>query len=212
MPKSEPFFLAVSKEVPPNPELVKLIEEFKHDTKSMKTQMPGPNVPRIYMGAHFCSQCHTREYMDWQTTSHSLAMHTLTDRGQQSDPECLKCHTTGFRQANGFYTIADDQSKVMVNVQCEVCHGPAAEHGFSEAQIVSGAQNRMSKEQFADLLKKIRQTLPTTNIPPTVCLKCHTPENDNHFVYAEKIKKVNHLKHSAVPSPMSGVRIKQSGK
>jgi hypothetical protein len=33
---------------------------------------------------------------------------------------------------------------------------------------------------------------PHKAVPEATCLKCHTPENDDHFVYKEKLPKIAH--------------------
>lgn len=199
LPREQPVFLPVAKDVSPKAEFVALSKAFKKETQKLDVQLPGNNVKRIYSGSMYCAQCHEKEYKDWQSTRHSHAMQSLVDKGQQFNPECIKCHTTGFRQANGFYTITHSPSQQMINVQCEVCHGPAYEHSEAQMKIAAGAKNWMQKKDYAALLKHEKDVIPTAKVPEAVCLKCHTPENDGHFVYAEKIGKVNHKGAEAKP-------------
>jgi hypothetical protein len=106
---------------------------------------------------------------------------------------------TGFRTANGFYTVEDSLSQPMFNVQCEVCHGPAKQHADQEQtlatqdlMIKAHGQSWMTPEQLKQFRKRVKEIVPPRRVPESVCLKCHTPDNDDHFVYALKVQKINH--------------------
>lgn len=79
-----------------------------------------------YTGAQSCQPCHPQFYSDWRITSHSNAMKSLIKKRMERQPQCVRCHVTGFGDANGF---ADSSRRPeLENVQCEVCHGSGAEH------------------------------------------------------------------------------------
>jgi len=79
-----------------------------------------------YSGDGACRSCHAREYRDWLLTPHSLAWESLQKGDKWRDPECVACHVTGGGKAGGF--VEGGTTGHMVNVQCEVCHGPGGGH------------------------------------------------------------------------------------
>ena len=80
---------------------------------------------------------------------------------------CVSCHVVGFGSEYGYHVGQPENP--LGNVQCEVCHGPGAEH----AQHPSGANIR-------------RQ------VSESVCLECHNPEHSDRFVYEERLPMVVH--------------------
>src|SRR5262249_42655336 len=74
-----------------------------------------------FVGERVCARCHQTESDQWRTTAHSLAWETLQRVKKDATPECIPCHTVGFRQAGGFQNA--DRTPQLVNVQCENCHG-----------------------------------------------------------------------------------------
>lgn len=192
--------LPVAKDLKPDAGYLALINEFKLATRKLEVKLPPDNVQRVYSGVVNCADCHKGPFKQWQATRHAHALVTLVNKGQEYNPECLKCHTTGFRQFNGFYAYSHIDSQQMFNVQCEVCHGPAQEHMETQMQLVSRPESWMSKADYQALLKRAKKTMPQKKVPESVCLKCHTPENDNHFVYSTKLPKIA---HKSAPIPAS---------
>ena len=80
-----------------------------------------------YVGFAICADCHGDTVDEWSQTAHATnAFPTLVRQGQQDNPECLVCHTVGFGTPLGFKSEATTPH--LANVQCESCHGPAANH------------------------------------------------------------------------------------
>ena len=84
--------------------------------------MPGGR----FVGDGFCRSCHAREFGDWLLTPHSIAWESLQQGDKWRDPDCVPCHVTAAGQAGGFEN--PDSTPQMLNVQCEVCHGPGGGH------------------------------------------------------------------------------------
>ena len=119
-----------------------------------------------YTGYSVCRQCHPDQHDQWNTTSHAEAFASLKGRSQDYNPECIPCHTTGFGYTGGF--VMPDLTSEMSGVQCEMCHGPGAEH--SENPI-----------------------LPLKTITEETCTKsCHTIEQSPEFDYPAYYLIVNH--------------------
>ena len=51
---------------------------------------------------------------------------------------------------------------------------------------------RLSEEEYSALETAAKAALPPRQVPATRCLECHTPDNDDNFVYEVKLPKVDH--------------------
>ncbi len=92
---------------------------------------PSPPVFR-YLGQKWCMPCHDRRggrnpklsvYHGWLDSAHARAWDDLPE-DQRDNPECLRCHTTGF----GLPRRADTTDADLRGVQCEACHGPGSHY------------------------------------------------------------------------------------
>ena len=99
-----------------------LIDE---DLLTKTTQIPLQNG-LSYVGSHACGVCHKIVYDHWSKTKHGVAYSTLTKKRYQYDPECIKCHTTGYGYISGF--LSYEKSQNLINVGCESCHGAGSSH------------------------------------------------------------------------------------
>jgi hypothetical protein len=85
-----------------------------------------PGAP-VYVGRAACEKCHKPAVAFWQKTVHAQAWKTLVDVGKQYNYECTGCHVTGFLKPGGA-NLATVEKSGLVDVQCEVCHGPGSTH------------------------------------------------------------------------------------
>jgi 2',3'-cyclic-nucleotide 2'-phosphodiesterase (5'-nucleotidase family) len=110
-----------------------------------------------------CARCHAEQVEQWATTAHSHAYATLETGHQATNPECLRCHTTGYLDMplDGSATVKEH----LRNVQCESCHGKATDHARD------GSYGKV--------------TVAT-------CVVCHDKENSPDFDFAEYLAKVVH--------------------
>ena len=83
-----------------------------------------------YGGAAICSECHGPVYSTFVRTPHFSAFNLLRPTHQQSAPACLPCHTVGYGRSSGF--VSEAATPGLVGVQCESCHGPAANHAAND--------------------------------------------------------------------------------
>ncbi len=49
-----------------------------------------------------CQTCHEAQHTVWKTSKHASAILPLYLRNQHLNPECVQCHSVGFRQEGGF--------------------------------------------------------------------------------------------------------------
>ncbi len=110
-----------------------------------------------------CMGCHEDAWQVYAQSAHRKAFATLRNKGQQNEPECLSCHTTGYRYKNGY---ADERPfNYLINVQCEACHGYGTEHNRD------GKWAQQAKDS---------------------CVICHDKENSPDFDYATYWEKIKH--------------------
>ncbi len=79
-----------------------------------------------YVGVDRCKTCHVDQYIQWKTTKHATAINTLLDARRHFVPKCVVCHVTGLGYETGYQM--GDLKHPLINVQCEMCHGPGGQH------------------------------------------------------------------------------------
>jgi hypothetical protein len=92
-------------------------------------RVAGPS-PR-YAGAEACFECHESIHNAVMNTRHAGAFTdpSFVAQGGWADSSCLPCHTVGFGLPTGFVSVTNYLStNQLAGVQCENCHGPAANH------------------------------------------------------------------------------------
>ena len=80
----------------------------------------------VYAGSETCAECHGGILSTESQTDHAKAFQSLQQINQQTNPACLACHTVGYKLPTGFSSAA--ATPALAGVQCENCHGPAANH------------------------------------------------------------------------------------
>jgi hypothetical protein len=158
-------WVPVEQDLKNHPEIDKLIENYN---KSVAQLNLSPSVIEQikYAGAETCMTCHPKQYNFWRTTKHAFAYNTLEREQKNLDPECIGCHTTGFKMPGGF-TVPANVGK-MKNVQCEACHINSTEHA-----------NNMGK------LKQEK------TVPEAVCRGCHSAERSPDFNYTRRLPLIS---------------------
>lgn len=127
-----------------------------------------------WVGGKKCISCHEMEHRHWLTTSHAKSWETLKSKGEENNPSCLRCHTTGYGDKSGF--TSREETPQLMGVQCEACHGPASSHLESKSGWTW-----------------IKKDCPVCNTR-RVCMACHTPTHSPNFnlhLYLDKIKHPN---------------------
>ncbi len=121
-----------------------------------------------YVGVERCATCHVQEHAQWLTTQHAHAIETLETRDKQFDRSCIGCHVTGYERPGGS-TLGHTDG--LVNVQCEVCHGPGSMHADNPTLI----------------------NVPTgvsRAVPESTCVTCHNHEHSPRFEYGTYLERV----------------------
>ena len=119
-----------------------------------------------YTGGAKCKMCHKiakggEVWQLWEASAHAKAFESLdAEKGETENPECLKCHTTGY--GDGGYEPGQEDID-LTGVQCESCHGAGADYKISHSK----AETKEAAFAEHGLLKPDEKT----------CLKCHNEEN-----------------------------------
>jgi Cytochrome c554 and c-prime len=162
-----------------HPSLVRNLKAFRQELRARdfpaeKTGLAPPSaadLPAGYRiaGSKSCESCHIDEYNVWRESSHAHAWETLADESAFADPECQRCHTTGYGLPGGFETIASSADRF--GVGCESCHGPSAAH----------VENPKRKTPLA---------------AQTECRRCHDRENSPQFEFADYWGRIVHGRYA----------------
>lgn len=129
-------------------------------------QAPAQPKADQFAFAGACKECHSDIYNSWAKTKHALALDRLSS--SEREQNCIRCHTTGVAGK-----VERDGKMVNQGVQCEACHGPAAEHAASPFSGVNPVKKPQSD----------------------VCERCHNAESPRFrgFVYSGMAKLVHSL-------------------
>ncbi|MHC4942322.1 MAG: multiheme c-type cytochrome [Planctomycetota bacterium] len=117
-----------------------------------------------YAGAIRCKKCHLERYNSWKADRHSKAFEYI-EVVQQKNPECLKCHTTGYGEG-GFVSM--EKTSHLTGVQCEQCHGMGKEHVPLMSRLKKEKVNEADYPEDKKIDKK-----------PRTCIKCHSPHQEH---------------------------------
>lgn len=150
-------------------EMIVLLKEYQQilldeDLARKITQAPLSNG-LAYVGSFACGMCHKTIYDHWYKTTHNAAYRTLVSGGHQFDPECIKCHTTGYGDISGF--LDPEKNQNLINVGCESCHGAGSKH-----------------------VKSVDDTYGLTD--DSKCEVCHDSAHSPKFQFEEYWKKIEH--------------------
>jgi nitrate/TMAO reductase-like tetraheme cytochrome c subunit len=127
-----------------------------------------------YAGEQTCRRCHFAHHKSWNDTAHADAFQILPTK-YKNDATCTSCHATGQGQPGGFASL--EKTPAMASVQCEACHGPAAEHAA------------YAKEHEKDRdVPAVKSILIGDHLPPErQCIRCHLPQrHGNHPAYEKE--------------------------
>ncbi len=150
-------------------EMIVLLKEYQQILLDEDLARKIPQAPLsdglAYVGNFVCGMCHKAIYDHWYKTTHNTAYRTLVSSGHQFDPECIKCHTTGYGDVSGF--LDHEKNQNLINVGCESCHGAGSMH-----------------------VKSVNDTYGPTD--ESVCEVCHDSAHSPKFQFKEYWKKIEH--------------------
>ena len=122
-----------------------------------------------YVGSSKCKLCHIKQHKTWKETKHARSFEALQG-AEQEDPDCLKCHTTGYGEPGGFVSL--EETPKLTDTGCEACHGPGSAHA-------AAAKEAPDEGQWEKKINKI---------PQNTCIECHNP-HVNQKARVEKLRQ-----------------------
>jgi hypothetical protein len=170
--------------LPRDPAVAAQLKQLAHqigqaNLAAAKDQQPpaaDPGKPS-YVGMDQCARCHKSEVEFWKKTVHATAWKTLVDLDKQYNYDCIGCHVTGFARPGGSVLGTVEKQK-LVDVQCEVCHGPGSIHVKEDGQ-----------EEPPSLATKPAEGLCRE--------QCHTKEHSDTFDLVPYLRDITGPGHGA---------------
>lgn len=175
------------------------------------TEEPSRTVIEDHSGQS-CGECHLDYQSAWENSVHAIAYVKESFQAAWAqagnDPDCLKCHTTGYQPARQTYTAE--------NIQCEECHGSNPPNHPPEPIVVRtsadicGDCHTSTFNEWEHSLHAFTQDMgaigcATCHEPHSqkirfdtidgLCLNCHQNNPQNREGYAETYV---HLTHNEV--------------
>ena len=108
-----------------------------------------------FAGSQTCMECHSEVHKTVMNTPHAGAFTNglFVAQGGQTNGSCLPCHTVGSGLPTGF--VSESKTPQLTGVQCENCHGPAANHAANTDDLTAR---------------------PRAELAATVCGGCHSAQ------------------------------------
>jgi hypothetical protein len=119
-----------------------------------------------YVPGSKCKTCHIKQFKAHAETPHAKSLENVIDAGEETNAECLPCHTTGYGQPGGFVDVASTAD--LAGTTCQACHGPGSAH----------IEKGLSKEQRRAAIQKT---------PKDACIKCHKPHEAHPDIGAKAL-------------------------
>ncbi|MGP0628094.1 multiheme c-type cytochrome [Nitrospina sp. 32_T5] len=155
--------------IPDDAEMTALHDEYNQEIEALFFETlkakRAKDRTQVYATESTCKTCHADTHETWSGSRHAHAYATLKEVNKSFDPECLKCHTTGFEKPGGF--ISEIDTPELKNVQCEMCHGARLDH------------SRAPQGKFAEEARG-------------ACSQCHVPKHSPNFNYETYWPKIRH--------------------
>ena len=159
-----------------DPDVTRLVREFEEENRKYQKELfveeqlrgysQSGEAQDVYLGVADCRQCHLGAFEAYADTRHARAYATLSAVFMHRDSGCMPCHSTGYGVPGGFNGVRSIGGPVdLIDVQCEACHGPGAEH------VRDGRYREVAVDS---------------------CVKCHTEEQDPTFDFSKEWKKIAH--------------------
>ena len=134
-----------------------------------------------FIGSAKCKICHKGEknggiFEVWEGSAHAKSMAVLVEKGEDKNPACLGCHTTG--NGTGGYGAEGMAEVDLASVGCEACHGAGSEYKTKKVM------------EDVEAAKAAGLIIPTEE----TCKTCHNEKSPTFkgFNYAEYWAKIAH--------------------
>lgn len=157
--------------VPDDLAVAKIVDDYKRRLyeENLVATLPQkpPESGGLFIGPESCKGCHPAPFAIFQRMKHAHAYDSLAPRKGTRDPECLRCHTTGFGYESGFHGV--EETPALACVSCESCHGVGSNHAAAP-------------QPGFGLVKR----------PAEICARCHDKENSPKFEFKTYWERIRH--------------------
>jgi 2',3'-cyclic-nucleotide 2'-phosphodiesterase (5'-nucleotidase family) len=150
-----------------SPAMTAILQDYRHMVRAEKLVESVPTVEHDkgpFTGNAACSECHGDSALLFAGDKHAHAFDSLAAKGDDYDPECVRCHTVGFGYVTGF--VSHESTPELEHVGCENCHGPGSTHARNPLEEGYG------------------------HVSEETCTACHDLANSPNFVYEEYLQKL----------------------
>ena len=149
-----------------------------------------------FVGSAACQSCHVVEHAAWSASPHARAVQTLAAARKDGNPDCLRCHTTGFGRPSGFPEKGlPAHHPDLAAVGCESCHGPGGDHVAEGAAKIGTIVSLGDKCDSCVILQ--------------ICGGCHDDANDPGFEFEVK-QKIEKQRHGTIEPGTGKPKVKTS--
>ncbi|MAE57242.1 MAG: hypothetical protein CME69_00095 [Halobacteriovorax sp.] len=136
-----------------------------------------------------CIECHTPQGEKWMKTSHSISYHTLVQANERNNTACIKCHSVGLGDKNGFVNVND-----MVLFENRKTDQKTRDQYWKEVANAFGKDvgsiRKLSEKKRMALSKKWlkidKKFAVEHNFSNVQCLNCHDQHMDHPFHISNK--------------------------
>jgi len=143
--------------------------------------LPFLAAEHAYVGNKNCKKCHIKEWKSWAQTNMAKTYETLAsgvaaeaktdagldpDKDYTKDPECLRCHTTGYGEEGGF--VDAETTPNLLGVGCEMCHGAGGTYVLKEYMSLSNKEYNKAEVVAVGMVSEVTVEQ---------CLGCHNAES-----------------------------------
>ncbi|MHC4715909.1 MAG: multiheme c-type cytochrome [Planctomycetota bacterium] len=169
----------VSLHWPEDLRLMKVFQAYAHQVLRTEYDMAraGPFTQRDPAG---CGACHPAQYRAWRAGPHGRSGRHVAAQGDKADPDCLFCHTGGYRTDGGFRSLK--ATPHLANVTCQQCH-------------------RFDPQEA---IRTQGKCPPAPKITEQTCTLCHTPRISPNFKLATRRAEIGCVRVKAATRPASG--------
>jgi hypothetical protein len=178
-PKFKSQRISLEESVVEDEAVSKRVKTFMGTLAQASTRAPNIHVSpastpgaKPYYPSQVCKTCHAKEYDDWKTTKHSVALNTLTSQNR-AIPECLKCHAEQFRRLQRVSLTPSEGG----GVECATCHMGALPHGMERKNVTA-----------------------KTKVDTKSCMECHDKQWSPNYEEKSYLARVSHTAGAAGPT------------